>query len=54
MNDEVKFWENIFSKYSSKQCVFHDDRNLEVVYSVKTIPLGYRQHINGLNMKKFS
>ena len=43
MNDEVKFWENIFSKYSSKQCVFHDDRNLEVVYNVKTIPSGYRR-----------
>lgn len=43
MNDEVKFWENIFSKYSSKQCVFHDDRNLNVVYDVKTIPSGNRR-----------
>ena len=43
INTEVKFWEKIFSKYSSSQCVFHDDKNLDIIYSVKTIPRSYRR-----------
>ena len=40
---DVNFWENVFSKYSSKQCVFHDDRNLDLVYTVKSIPKAHRR-----------
>lgn len=35
---DVKFWERIFSKYSSTQCVFHDSEDLTINYDVKNLP----------------
>jgi len=38
LETEVKFWENIFSKYSPNQCVFHDKDNLNKIYTVIRLP----------------
>jgi soluble lytic murein transglycosylase-like protein len=38
LEDDVKFWEGIFSKYDPDQCVFHDEWELDVVYEVARIP----------------
>jgi membrane-bound lytic murein transglycosylase D len=35
---EVEFWEDIFSKYSPNQCVFHDKDNLTKIYAVVKLP----------------
>ncbi len=37
LQNSVHFWEDVFSRYSPDQCIFHDERNLEVVYLVKEI-----------------
>lgn len=38
LQDDVKFWETIFSKYSPEQCVFHDEEDLRVTYYVTHVP----------------
>lgn len=38
LEDDVKFWEGIFSKYDPDQCVFHDEWELDVIYEVARIP----------------
>ena len=36
----VEFWRNVYVKWRRSQIVFHDDRNLDVIYEVMVIP-GY-------------
>ena len=40
LEEEVGFWHSIFTHYSSRQGVIHDDRHLGVVYGVIEIPEG--------------
>ena len=40
LEDEVGFWHDIFTRYSSAEGVIHDDRHLGVVYGVIEIPEG--------------
>ncbi len=37
MIKEVKFWEKIFDGYTSKECVFHDSKHLDMVYMTKVV-----------------
>ena len=38
LRKDVRFWERVFDEYSSDQCVFHDEWNLDVVYYVSAVP----------------
>ncbi len=48
LETEVKFWEDIFSKYSPNHCVFHDKDHLTKVYAVVKLPE------NKINARKLS
>ncbi len=37
INKNVRFWENIYSKYSTSQAVVHDSNNLGIIYEVLPI-----------------
>lgn len=36
---DVNFWEDVFSQYEANQCVYHDSKNLDMVYMVSRVPL---------------
>lgn len=38
LEDDIRFWEKIFSDYAPDECVFHDEWNLNVIYYVATVP----------------
>lgn len=38
MEPMVTFWENVYSKWDENQAVYHDNRYLNVVYAVLTVP----------------
>lgn len=40
LEPDVRFWEMIFSRVSADHCVFHDRRDLQVVYLAKRIGTG--------------
>ncbi len=39
---DVKFWEDIFSKYEANHCVYHDSKHLDVIYWVTELPQSRR------------
>jgi len=38
LQEDVSFWEQVFSKYGPDDCIFHDRDHLEVIYAVKHLP----------------
>jgi membrane-bound lytic murein transglycosylase D len=38
LEDDIRFWEKIFSDYGPDECVFHDEWNLDIIYYVATVP----------------
>lgn len=43
LEPDVRFWEDVFAKYSPDQCVFHDRDDLSIVYIAKKLPGGTPQ-----------
>ena len=38
LESDVRFWENVFSRYKPDQCIFHDKEDLSIIYFVKKLP----------------
>lgn len=52
LEPDVRFWEDIFSKYRPDQCVFHDKDDLSIVYFVKTVP-GSTNYAQAKNVRRY-
>lgn len=48
----VRFWEDVFAKYSPDQCVFHDRDDLSMVYLVKRVE-GDNPYQQAKNVKRY-
>lgn len=40
LEDDIRFWENVFSTYTSQDYVVHDKENLNIIYSIQHMKSG--------------
>jgi len=53
LENDIKFWERVFSSVSPDQCLFHDSWNLDVVYAVEKVPKsGSRNRMKNIQTRK--
>ena len=51
LGEDVAFWERIFKKYTTRECVFHDRENLQSVFLIQRLPQSKRKRQAKLKQK---
>ena len=49
---DVNFWEQVFDRVPGNKCIFHDSKNLDVVYFVKKLPRGRKAQRRAIKNSK--
>lgn len=52
LDADVRFWELVFGRYKSNECILHDSRYLDVIYGVKRVGGRGRKQQNIINSSR--